>query len=285
MGRERLICPDCGAANLDDADYCISCARQLYDIESEDDEVPEDESESGLDGWDAESEVYSPSELHVSSAARFGLRVAIGLIAMVVGVFILVIIAREAPEATELALVLFVKGLILFMSTMVPFFVSWRGEAPSFLKKTSMCLYDTPPLLEGRALPLPYLAFPFTGLYLVGLVFWYRDEMQSGLVFLTVLAILVMTVLSVIYVATGRIEFRTDGMHARQGLTPSSESWFSYDHISSVEVHWRIVSVRLRGVPKGFDSCRFYFLRSNPDRFRTDVVRTLRTHLESVNPE
>jgi hypothetical protein len=284
-GRERLICPDCGAPNLDDAKYCTSCARQLYDIESEEDDGSEDELESGLDGWDAESESYAPDELGVSSAARFVLRVAIGLFAMVIGVGILVIIAREEPKATELALVLFVKGLVLFVSTAVPFFVSRRGEVPSFLKRTSTCLYDTPPLVEVRALPLPYLAFPFTGLYLVSMTFWYRDGMQDGLLFLTVLAILVMTALSVIYVTTGRIEFRADGMHARQGLNPSSESWISYDHISSVDINWRIVSVKLRGVPKGYDSCRIYLLRSDPDRFRTDVVRTLRAHIESAIPE
>jgi hypothetical protein len=268
---EALICPNCGAHNPDNGFYCGSCAEPLRDI-------------SAIYGPDADdSQIEGTSEDsnggEGASVAGLVFRTIVGIVIMIVGLVILALAFKSESGAAFPAFILFLKGLMFFVSGVTPFFVAWRNEAPSFVGRSRLSLYDEPALAEARALPLPYLAFPFTGLYLTGLLLWFRGQMGIGLIALALLVILIVTALALDYLLTGRFQLRPDGIHVRLGFAPETESWFPYDNISSIDVRGRLMAVNLLGVPRGYDRSRIYVLLSKPEEVRADLAKAAASHV------
>jgi hypothetical protein len=270
---EALICPNCGASNPDNGVYCASCAEQLRDVDtsSEDDyddsQIEEDTEDS--DGDDG------------ASIGGLVLRAIIGAVIMIIGLVFLVVAVGSEPSAAFPAFLLILKGLVLVLSGGAPFFVVWRNEAPSFLGQSRLSLYDEPALAEARVLPLPYISFPFTGMYLTGLLLWFRSEMGSGLIVLAVFIILIMAALALDHLLTGKFQLRPDGVHVRLGFAPQTESWFPSSNISSIDIRGRLMAVSLLGVPKGYDRCRVYVLLSKPAQVRTALANAAASYLRS----
>ena len=266
-----MICPNCGATNPDNGVYCGSCAAQLREIET----INEPDSYDSQ----IEEESEDADEGERASVPGLILRAVVGLVIM--GLVVLAFAFEPQSDAIFAAFFLFLKGLILFVSGVAPFFVVWRNEAPSFLRQSSLSLYDEPALAEARALPLPYLAFPFTGLYVTGLLLWFHSGMSSGLIAVAVIVILIMTAIAFDHLLTGKFQLRPDGVHVRLGFAPETESWFPYDRISSIDVRSRLMTVSLLGVPRGYDRCRVYVLLSKPKKVRTDLASAAAAHIRS----
>lgn len=266
-----MICPNCGATNPNNGFYCGSCAVQLREIGTL--------YESDFDDSQIEGESEDSDGEEGASVAGLILRTIIGLVIMIIGLVVIAMAFESQPDAAFPAFILFLKGLIFFVSGVAPFLVVWRNEAPSFVSQSKLSSYDVPALAEARALPLPYLAFPFTGLYLTGLLLWFHSEMSSGLIALAVLVILIMTAIALDHLLTGMFQLRPDGVHVRLGFAPETESWFPYDNVSSIDVRGRLMAVSLLGVPRGFDRCRIYILLTKPEKVRADLANAAALHI------